>query len=181
MSFSHAHALDDYIAGFTGTPNPHHLAILKRPLVFSVLAHAGHESSVEEALAEIAEVSVRFCGPGEWLLVAESIAPETLIRDLALLSRQLSFVDQSEGRVVMRLSGPRVRNVLAKCAGLDLHPDQFDLGGSANTLCCHTPANLARTGVDEFEITVMRSYAGYVFDEIVEMGREFAMTAGFAG
>lgn len=180
MTFAHRHALEDFIAGFESAPNPHHLAVLKRPLVFSVLAHAGHEADVEAALAEIAEVSVRFVSPGEWLLVSEAIAPESLTRDLAMLRGRLSFVDQSEGRVVMRVSGPKVRDILAKCTALDLHPDAFPLGRSAATLVCHAMANLARTGADEFEIAVMRSFSGHVFEEIVEMGREFAMTAGFA-
>ena len=177
----HRHPLEDYIVGFAAEPNPHHLSVLRRPVVFSVLAHAGHETDIDAALFEMADISARFSGPAEWLVVSEAIAPESLVRDLAALGAQrASFLDQSEGRVVLRIRGPHVRKILAKVLGLDLHPDNFDIGTAAATLCCHVPANLARTGEDEFEIAVMRSYAGMVFEELVEMGREFAMTAAFA-
>lgn len=180
-AFSHRHVLEDFIVGFSDKPNPHHLAVLRRPVVFSLLAHAGHAADIDAALFEMADISARFVGPGEWLVVSEAIAPESLARDLAALgSHRASFVDQSDGRVVLRICGPHVRKILAKCSGLDLHPDVFDLGQSAATLCCHVPANLARTGENEFEFAVMRSYAGTVFEELVEMGREFAMTTGFA-
>ncbi|MGV8938122.1 MAG: sarcosine oxidase subunit gamma [Allorhizobium sp.] len=181
IALSHRHGLEDFVVGFSDKPNPHHLAVLRRPVVFSVLAHAGHQADIDAALFEMADIAARFVGPGEWLLVSESIAPESLARDLAALgSHRASFVDQSDGRVVLRVSGPHVRKILAKCSGLDLHPDAFALGWSAATLCCHVPANLARIGEDDFEIAVMRSYAGMVFEELVEMGREFAMTTGFA-
>ncbi len=181
ISLLHRHPLEDYIVGFSAEPNPHHLAVLRRPVVFSVLAHAGHEADIDGALFEMADISARSSGPAEWLVVSEGIAPESLSRDLAALgSHRASFLDQSEGRVVLRISGPHVRKILAKVAGLDLHPDSFDIGTAAATLCCHVPANLARTGEDVFEITVMRSYAGTVFEEMIEMGREFALTTGFA-
>lgn len=180
-SFTHRHVLEDHIAGFGVAANPHHLSVLRRPVIFSVLAHAGHESHVAGALADMEEVSVRRCGPAEWLVVSEAIAPESLVRDLAAIGpERASFLDQSNGRVVMSLSGPKVRAILAKCTAVDVHAEVFAIGASANTLFCHVPANLARVDEDRFDIIVMRSYGGYVFDEIMEMGREFALTAGFA-
>lgn len=181
MSFMHHHALEEAIVGFEGEANAHHLAVLRRPVVFSVLAHAGHETFVAEALAEMEEISVRAVGPCEWLVVSEAIAPESLWRDLGALGpMRASFIDQSDGRVILRLSGPKIRSVLAKCTALDLHPDLFALGQATNTLFCHVAVNLCRTGIDVFEIALPRSYAGFVFDEVMEMGREYAMTAGFA-
>ncbi|SMC40030.1 sarcosine oxidase subunit gamma family protein [Rhizobium sp. RU36D] len=180
-SFTRRHVLEDHIAGFGVAANPHHLSVLRRPVIFSVLAHAGHESHVAGALAEMEEVSVRRCGPAEWLLVSEAIAPESLVRDLAAIGAgRASFLEQSNGRVVMSLSGPKVRAILAKCTAVDVHPDVFALGSSTNTLFCHVPVNLSRVDHDRFEIIVMRSYAGFVFDEVMEMGREYALTAGFA-
>ncbi len=180
-TFSHSHILDDHIAGFEQARNPHHLSVLRRPVVFSVLAHVGHEDHVSGALGDMEEVSVRRCGPGEWLVVSEAIAPDSLARDLAALgASRASFVDQGDGRVVLQLSGPKVRAILAKCTAIDLHPDVFATGASANAQVCHVACNIARTGEDLFEIIVPRSYAGFVFDELLEMGREFAMTAGFS-
>ena len=181
VTYAARHVLEDHISGFEATPNPHHLAILPSPVVFSVLAHAGHESDVEEALDNLEDVHVRVCGPGEWLVVSETVPANTIARQLADLgAADASFVDQSDGRVVLRIQGPKVRAILAKCMALDLHPDLFEIGQSTNCQICHVAANLARTGHDAFELIVMRSFAGFLFDEVCEMGREFALTAGFA-
>lgn len=181
MSLAHRHVLEDYIVGFDGTPNPHHLTVLKRPAVFSVLARKGREDEVAEALKGLSGVSTRFCGPGEWLLVSEEVAAGHLARELAAFGEErLYAVDQSDGRVVLRLSGPNVRKILSRCLAVDLHPDAFAIGEAANTLCCHVSANLARTGDNAFELVLPRSHAGHVFDEIMEMGREFALTASFS-
>jgi sarcosine oxidase subunit gamma len=181
VTFAARHVLEDHISGFEASPNPHHLAILRAVSVFSVLAHPGHEADIDEALTNLEDVAVRLCGPGEWLVVSESVAGETIARQLADLgSMRCSFVDQSDGRVVLRIEGPKVRAILAKCTALDLHPDVFEIGQSTNCQICHVATNLARTGQDTFEIVVMRSFAGFLFDEVREMGREFALTAGFA-
>lgn len=181
VTYAARHVLEDHISGFEAAPNPHHLSILRSPVVFSVLAHAEHEGDIDEALTNFEDVHVRLCGPGEWLVVSETVAADTIERQLLDLGQaRVSFVDQSDGRVVLSIRGPRVRSILAKCTAVDLHPDLFEIGQSSNCQICHVAGNLARTGEDVFEIVVMRSFAGYVFDAISEMGREFALTAGFA-
>jgi sarcosine oxidase subunit gamma len=181
VTYAARHVLEDHISGFEATPNPHHLAILRAVSVFSVLAHAGHEADIDEALTNLEDVHVRVCGPAEWLVVSETVASDTIARQLADLgSARCSFVDQSDGRVVLRIQGPKVRAILSKCTALDLHSEVFEIGQSTNCQICHVAANLARTGQDSFEIIVMRSFAGFLFDEVREMGREFALTAGFA-
>lgn len=181
MTYLSRHVLEDHIAGFDQSPNPHHLSILRTPVVFSVLAHAGHEADIDEALTNLEDISPRVCGPGEWLAISDVVSAETVERQLADLGQaRASFLDQSDGRVVLRIEGPKVRVILAKCTALDLHPDVFEIGQSTNCQICHVGANLARTGADRFEIIVMRSFAGFVFDEMREMGREHALTAGFA-
>ncbi|MGE8104981.1 sarcosine oxidase subunit gamma [Allorhizobium sp. NPDC080224] len=181
VTYAISHVLEDHISGFEATPNPHHLATLRAVSVFSVLAHQGHEADIDEALTTLEDVHVRVCGPSEWLVISETVAADTIARQLADLgSSRCSFVDQSDGRVVLRIHGPKVRAILAKCTALDLHPDLFEIGQSTNCQICHVAANIARTGQDSFEIIVMRSFAGFLFDELREMGREFALTAGFA-
>ena len=181
VTYTARHVLEDHISGFEATPNPHHLAILRAVSVFSVLAHPGHEADIDEALTNLEDVHVRFCGPGEWLVVSDAVGSDTIARQLAELGlKRASFVEQSDGRVVLRIHGPKVRAILAKCTALDLHPDVFEISQSTNCQICHVAANLACTGSDSFEIITMRSFAGFLFDEVREMGREFALTAGFA-
>ncbi|MDE1991715.1 MAG: sarcosine oxidase subunit gamma [Rhizobiaceae bacterium] len=181
ISYQNRHVLEDHISGFEATPNPNHLAVIRRPTIFSVLTHADHEEWALVALKSMPDVSVRNAGPQEWLAVSEALGAESLARDLGMLdAARVSFFEQSDGRVLLRLSGPSVRRILAKCVAIDLHPQAFAVGSSANMLCCHVGANLALVGPESFEIIVPRSYAGSVFEELMEMGREFALTAGFA-
>ncbi len=90
---------------------------------------------------------LRYCGPGEWLVVSQVDTPVGLTRRLDMLcGTQAHVVDQSDGRVLVRLSGPFARQILAKGIGVDLHPAAFALGDSTNVLCGHIGINLARTG-----------------------------------
>ncbi|MBT9369449.1 sarcosine oxidase subunit gamma family protein [Rhizobium sp. CSW-27] len=179
LSFAHRHVLEDHIVGFETRPNPHHLAVVRRPTILCVLAHAGFEGGVKAALHALEGVCVRICGPAEWLVVSHSVGPEALLR-LVREIEGVSAFDHSDGRVLMRIAGPNVRSILAKCLAVDLHRDSFAPGASANILIAHVAGNLARIGEDAFEIIVPRSYAGTVFEEVKEMGREFALTAGFS-
>lgn len=178
ISFTHRHILEDRMSGYEPSPNANHLTVIRQPVIFSVLAHAGHEASVIEALSLVDNIVVRSVSPSDWLIVSQSADPATIAASLAAIPG-LSFAEQSDGQVLISLAGPDVRTILAKCVAVDLHADLFAQGASAQMMICRVTGNLARTGDDAFEIIVSRSYAGYVFDEIREAGREFAMTRGF--
>lgn len=179
--FMSRHALEGRVSGFSTFANADHLSILRRPAIISVMAHAGHEATVETALRAMPEASLRFCGPGQWLVVSEERSADALLGDVAALEQErVSAVDSGDGYVLMRLAGPNARRILAKCVAVDVHRDVFFEGQSANALLAHASANLARTGADQFDIVVSRSLALVVFDEVMEMGREFELTAGFS-
>jgi sarcosine oxidase subunit gamma len=102
-------------------------------------------------------------GPGAWLATAEdgdgvAAALREALGDLAAIS------DQSGGLAVLRLSGPRVRDALAKGIAIDLHPHRFAPGAVAVTAAAHVGLTLWRLpdGADGavFEIAVARSLAG---------------------
>lgn len=179
LTLFHRHALDDQLSGLGAAVNPHHLSVIRRPAIFSVLAHRGYAAGLRQVLAAIDGVSIRDCAPGEWLAVSTLSATAVIENALAAVGGA-SVLDQSEGRVLLQLSGPNARKILAKCVAADLHPEAFAVGRSANMLCCHVAINLARTADDVFEIIAPRSFCGSLFTELMEMGREFALTAGFA-
>lgn len=80
------------------------------------------------------QVSFVGYGPGQWLAVSETLAGETLARDLSERLRGLASIsDQSGGRAVLRLSGPHARSVLAKGLPIDLHPRSFAPGSAATS------------------------------------------------
>lgn len=71
-------------------------------------------------------------GPGQWLAISESLANEAIARDLGQRLKGLASIsDQSGGRTVLRLSGSRARDVLAKGLSIDLHPRAFGPGSAA--------------------------------------------------
>ncbi|AYD01978.1 sarcosine oxidase subunit gamma family protein [Neorhizobium sp. NCHU2750] len=179
LTLFHRHVLEDHLSGFGTKANPNHLVVFRRPAIFSVLAHRGHEAAVKAALSAVEGVQLRHCAPGEWLVVSTA-SSASAIENLLLEIAGASAIDQSDGRLLIRISSPSVRKILAKCVAVDLHPDVFAIGQSANMACCHVAINLARTDADTFEIAAPRSFCGSLFEEIMEMGREFALTAAFS-
>ncbi|WP_426126599.1 sarcosine oxidase subunit gamma [Pararhizobium sp. PWRC1-1] len=175
------HPLDGLLPLEPGIRAVDHLDVPRAVAISSVMAMDGEEASVTAGLAASGDVSVRFAGPGEWLALSQLETPEGLHRNLSLLLAETAYVfDQSDGRVVFRLSGPNVRRILAKGIATDLYPAAFEIGTSSNALCGHIGVNLARTGENEFELIVMRSFAAALFDDLRVMGREFDLSAGFS-
>lgn len=179
MYFIQRHPLEDLLPTQNATPAADHLTVLLRPTVVSVLALPRETASASAALNTLQDVSVRVCSPVEWLLVSEDVGGKVLGRSLDAVN--LRWVDQSHAYVVMRLSGPHVRTILAKGIGADLHPSVFAVGQSANALYAQTQVNLARIAEDSFELAVMRSYANFFFQDLLLAGKEFSLTAAFEG
>lgn len=171
------HALDGAVPA-NSVRGANHVEILSDPLAVSVSARPSRAEAVAEHLRD--EPGSRFVGPAEWLVVRERHDAAYPMALAGKLGADALVADQSAGRVVLRLSGPASRRILAKITPLDLHPDMFAIGRSANTFFCHVGANLTRIDGDAFEIVLMRSFALFAFRELQEMGLEFGLTAGFA-
>ncbi|MEZ5811201.1 MAG: sarcosine oxidase subunit gamma family protein [Rhizobiaceae bacterium] len=86
-----------------------------------------------------------------------------------------SVSDQSGGRALIRVAGPRVRDCLAKLLSIDLHPDVFGIGGTAATLVAHMPVNVWRDGDDAFNILVFAGYAETLWTTILDHGAEYGV------
>lgn len=177
--FTHRHPLDGAISAHPGRSDTH-VSVLPEPMVLSIAALPGEEDNVAAVLAGVPETALKRVGPGEWLIVLERL-DLGLKREITEKAGAMALVtDQSSGRAVLRLSGPKARTILGKIVPLDLHPEAFAIGQSGNTFFAHVSANLGRIGADEFEIVLMRSFALFAFQELMEMGLEFRLTAGFA-
>ena len=88
-------------------------------------------------------------GPGQAMLLGTAVAP---ISGAALS-------DQSDGWAVMRLTGPKAADALARLVPVDLRTATFKRGHTARTLLFHVPASITRTGANAFDIMVFRSMA----------------------
>lgn len=117
-----------------------------------------------------------WAGPDHWLAVAERGDGRDLEAELKrTLAGIASVVDQSDGRIVVRISGPHARAVLAKGVPIDLHPRAFGPGSVAITHASHIGVILWRTDdAPTYEAALFRSYADSFAHWLFEAAAEFA-------
>lgn len=174
------HGLDGTI-GAISERRANHLAVHRATAIAAVLAAPGQTAEAAGILVANGEFEARFSGPGEWLVLSDVHAPETLVAELAVRLGDFAFVvDQSHGRVVLTLSGTGAARILANGVAVDLHPDAFPVGRAANVLCNHLSLNLARTGEESFDLTVMRSFAEALVGDLKVMARSHELSVDFA-
>jgi heterotetrameric sarcosine oxidase gamma subunit len=108
-------------------------------------------------------------GPGQWFAVSETLQNEALAEALAeTLTGLASIADHSSGRAVLRIEGPRARDVLAKGLPLDLDPRVFPQDGAAVSTISHMGVLIWRSGTDSFDIALFRSAAGSFWTWVTE-------------
>jgi len=174
------HALEGTI-GAMAERRANHLSVHRATAIAVVLAAPGKIAEAAGTLVASGEFEARFCGPGEWLVLSDAHAPETLLADLSLRLGDFAFaVDQSHGRVALSLSGPDAVRILANGVAADLHPDAFPVGRAANMRCNHLSVNIARKGPDSFDLVVTRSFAEALVDELKVMARGYDLSVDFA-
>ena len=121
--------------------------------------------------------SVRFVGygPGQWLAVSETLAGEALARDLAQNLRGLASIsDQSGGRTVLLVRGPRARAVLAKGLPIDLHPLSFGTGSAATSTISLMGVQLWQTDdAPTYELAIFRSVSASFWRWLTASAAEF--------
>jgi sarcosine oxidase subunit gamma len=118
-------------------------------------------------------LSFIWAGADQWLAYAEAHPDlETELR-MALGNRAM-IVEQSDGRCVLRLSGPKARDVLAKGIPLDLDPRVFRPGDVALTMAAHMNVQLWQLGeTPTYEIAMFRSLAGSFWSWLSASAAEF--------
>ena len=121
--------------------------------------------------------AVRFIGygPGQWLAVSEALANEALASELAAKLQGLASVsDQSGGRTVLRVSGNRARDVLAKGLPLDLDPRAFPLGSAATSAISHIGVQLWQADdTRSYDIAIFRSLSESFWRWLTTSAAEF--------
>ena len=121
--------------------------------------------------------SVRFVGygPGQWLAVSETLAGEALARDLAQNLRGLASIsDQSGGRTVLLVRGPRARAVLGKGLPIDLHPLSFGTGSAATSTISLMGVQLWQTDdAPTYELAIFRSVSASFWRWLTASAAEF--------
>lgn len=129
------------------------------------------------------DVSALWLGPSEWLLVTPGDGAALAERARqALAGCHSAVTDVSDSRCVIRASGPRVRELLAKASSLDLHPRVFETGMCAQSLLARTHMLLHQVADDPvYDIYVHRSFADYAWRWLEDAAREYGLAIGGPG
>ena len=139
--------------------------------IITVIARMGMGKPVATALETF---NAQWAGPDQYFVVAEGRGEGALYRELkSALGDIASISDQSHGRVIIRIAGPRARAVLAKGTPVDLYPDEFPVGKSALTQMAHVGVHLTRVGEDAYDLSVFRGFAESFWEWITEQAEEF--------
>ena len=97
--------------------------------------------------------------PGQWLALEPQGNAPLEARLVAAFGAQASVFDQGGSRNLLELSGPRVRDVLAKGVSIDLHPRAFRTGDAAVTTASHLAVHLWQVAdAPVYRLLVVRTY-----------------------
>ena len=180
------HPLEAWTNAFAELPDS--LAVSVEPFVAMVdIRLAGPSDrlgidlpTVPNTWVPIEDGRVVWLGPDEWLLTSQRERPEDLEARIraAVVPLGGAAVDVSAQRIAIRLTGSRVRDLLAKGCAIDLHPRAFGRGRSAqSTLGLAAVVLLALgDGGDDFLVLVRSSFAGYLAEWLLDAAVEY--TAG---
>jgi sarcosine oxidase subunit gamma len=123
--------------------------------------------------------TIHWAGFEQYYVVADGYREGELYSMLAdTLSGMASCADQSHGRVIIRIAGPRARNVLSKGTPVDLHPTVFGPGQCCVTQMAHVGVHLAQVGEDAFELSVFRGFSESFWEWLTEQSEEFGYQVG---
>ncbi|WP_052121686.1 sarcosine oxidase subunit gamma family protein [Inquilinus limosus] len=89
------------------------------------------------------------------------------------LPADVAAVPSTGGYVGLRLDGPRSRDLLAKLAAIDLHPDMLAEGDFATAKLEHVRMHLQRAGADAFDLLLPVSYAEFALGALADGALEY--------
>ncbi len=131
--------------------------------------------------AKAGDATALWLGPDEWLLTTSADAAPALLESLreAIAGQAAAVIDVGDAATIIRLSGPRARDVLAKGCPLDLHPSVFAPGRVAQTIVAQADAIVHRvddgSGDGEFDVHVRRSFAEYLWLWLADAALEYGV------
>lgn len=143
-------------------------------LAEAVRSTYGIELPAGPSRAASGDVAFVGAGPNKWLAVSSANA------DFAALPGAVS--DQSDGRSVFSVSGPKARETLATLISIDLHPRAFKPGDAAMTHAASIAVHLWQ--VDDaptYELVCFRTFAATLWRWIGHAGAARDLDARLEG
>jgi len=141
----------------------------------------GLELPVALGLVAKGDTSLQWLGPDEWLLIVpggEEFAVEQRLREALGEELHYSVINVSGGQTLLELEGAKVREVLMKSTGYDVHPSNFPVGKAVGTNFAKSQLVIRHTGEHTWELVVRRSFSDYIWlwlqDACAEYGLQVA-------
>lgn len=124
---------------------------------------------------------IAWMSPDELLLLCPYEDVQEVLTRLhsALEGQHALAVNVSDARAMFRVTGPHMREVLAKLMPVDLHPDHFGHGDVRRTRLAQVPAAMWMPEPETAQIICFRSVAQYVFDVLKVAAQEGAEVGYF--
>ncbi len=114
-------------------------------------------------------------GPHRWLLVGQDSVYRQTAASIPSRAPKAAVNDVSSSRTVLRLAGPRVRDVLASDCSIDLHPTAFPISTAVTTDIDHVTATIVCTDEDTFDLYVPRGFAVSIWEWLHTVSVEFGL------
>jgi heterotetrameric sarcosine oxidase gamma subunit len=144
------------------------LSVQHPSAIVTVIARKGEAKAVAEALKNWRGARVQWAGIEQYFVLDKPF--DEVLKKLDGLA---SCSDQSHGRLIIRIEGPKVRSVLCKGTPIDLHESEFEFDKSAPTQMAHVGVHLTRVGRDAFELSVFRGFSESFWEWLTEQAEEF--------
>ncbi len=117
---------------------------------------------------------VRLTRDQYWWLAADDPGLRRLGRELPPSIGALTTL--SAARVRLRIEGHAARDVLARGIAIDLHPDLFAVGRSAQTGLHHSGIFLERVAADSYELFVPRTFAASIWEWLIDAALPYGVS-----
>ncbi|HTV29320.1 MAG TPA: sarcosine oxidase subunit gamma family protein [Xanthobacteraceae bacterium] len=161
----------------------------------SLLARKGAEAALTERVREVFGVALpheprhtgttpaafAWAGPSQWLALGVGPSQPFELQLRSSLADVASVMDQSDGRTIVRIGGPRARDTLAKGVHIDLHPSVFRPGDTAITIVSYIGVHFWQVdSTPTYEFAMFRSFAISFWEWLVNAAAEFGVSVGWS-
>ncbi len=193
-SFSKTYPLDQFLAGLENPGRGPGVTVEDRRdlAIVQVFAANGKTKAVEKALGikespgkatSSSSFSAVPLTPGQWMLVSAQPSPKDFANRIAKKLKSNGYVsEQSGGRVVLRISGPRVRELMQKGCRLDLHSSVTGKGWCAQTQMAQIGVIIHQ--VDDkptYDLSVYSGFAREFAEWILHSATQYGITFRISG
>jgi sarcosine oxidase subunit gamma len=150
----------------------------EEPIAKTIRELHGVELARTPRRVQSARLACTWAGPARWLVETNALAPQPdPLEELEQrMAGDAALVRQTDGRALLRMYGPKVREVLRKGVAIDLHPRSFSPGDVALTLVAGIDVHLWQLDdAPTFELLVNRSVVGSFWHWLNAAAAEFGL------